>query len=63
MAKQSHFTWLTETTSTRTYGGRPYSILETGKTYPVADFPEAVVAEWVRAGAAKFTNLKAEKED
>lgn len=63
MAKDSNFTWLTESTSTRSYGGRAYSRLEQGKTYPTADFPAEVVAEWVKSGAAKYAAGKTGKED
>jgi hypothetical protein len=33
-------------------------MLETGKEYGVADYGEAVVAEWVRTGAAKYLKEK-----
>jgi len=54
MAKETHFTWMDETTSTRSYGGQAYTILRTGESYPVKDFPAEVVAEWVKTGHAKY---------
>ena len=35
--------------------------LETGETYRSEDFPEGVVAEWVRSGAAKYEKPGKEK--
>lgn len=60
MAKEDKFTWLTDTTWSRTYGTRAASVIEKGKTYPVADFPADVVAEWVRTGNAKYGKAKEE---
>lgn len=61
MAKEETFTWLSDTTFTRSFGTKAPSIIEKGKTYQTADFPKEVVDEWVRTGNAKFG--KAVKEE
>lgn len=61
MAKEETFTWLTDTTNTRSYGAKAPSLIEKGKTYPTADFPKDVVDEWVKTGNAKYG--KAVKEE
>ena len=63
MAKDTHFTWLSDTTWSRTYGTRAAAIIEQGKTYPVTDFPAEVVAEWVKTGHAKMNAAKTAKEE
>lgn len=61
MAK-TNFTWLGDTTFTRSFGAKPPSKLEKGKTYPVEGFPVEVVDEWVRTGNAKYAGAKPDKE-
>jgi len=62
MAKDK-FTWVAADTFTRSKGGKGGSHLEQGKTYDAAGFDPAVVAEWVRAGAAEWAaKVKTAKE-
>ena len=64
MAKDKMFTWLAGDTFARSRGGSGGAHLEQGRTYDVAGFDPAVVAEWVRVGAAKYTDgKKPVKED
>ena len=58
MAKDKMFTWLAGDTFARSRGGSGGAHLEQGRTYDVAAFDSAVVAEWVRVGAAKYTDGK-----
>lgn len=54
MAKEV-FTWVGETTWSRSYGAKAPSVLEKGQTYSVEGFPPEVIAEWVKTGHAKMT--------
>jgi hypothetical protein len=58
MAKDAKFTWLGETTWSRSYGPKAPSMLEKGKTYEAEGFPPEVLAEWVRTGHAKLSKAK-----
>lgn len=58
------FTWIGETTWTRSFGTKAPTVLEKGHTYDAAGIPPDVLAEWVRSGHAKMTGTaKAGKED
>ena len=61
---QDKFIWLAGDTFTRSSGARASTHLEHGKTYDAAAFEPAVLAEWVRAGAAAWADKpKAKKEE
>jgi len=58
------FTWVGETTWTRSFGTRSPLILEKGKSYPAADIPADVLDEWIKTGHAKMAGKdKAGKEE
>lgn len=57
MAKDK-FMWLVGDTFTRSREGSGGKHLIQGETYDVAGFAPAIVEEWVRAGAAKYTDGK-----
>lgn len=56
--KETHFKWLVDSCSSRK--GKK---LKTGEVYAVSDFPEHVVAEWVKTKAAAYVKEKSKKEE
>lgn len=56
------FTWVGETTWTRSFGTQASMVLEKGKSYEVSMIPPAVLAEWVKTGHATLS-AKAEKKE
>jgi hypothetical protein len=64
MTKESaEFTWIVDTSFMRSRGGVAGRCLEKGATYNVSEFDAAVVAEWVRTGAAKYTKPGKQKPE
>ncbi len=65
MSKNAKFTWIGESTYTRTFGGGKPRFLEKGQVYDAAGWPAEVLAEWERTGHLKFEAGKAKpaKED
>ncbi len=57
MAKKI-FVWLLDSA----YPRKGALVLEKGKEYDAASFPEHVVDEWVRTGAAKYASEKSERK-
>lgn len=55
--KEKDFEWLSDSCSPRKGGD-----LEKGKVYKVEDYPEGVVAEWVKQKAAKYVKDKSKEE-
>jgi len=53
------FKWLGRSTVTRSKAGSGGAVLDTGHIYDVADFSEAVVAEWIATGNAESIEVKA----
>jgi len=49
--KKTHFIWLSDSCYPRR-GGK----LIKGETYKISDYPEAVVAEWVKTKVAKYVS-------
>lgn len=56
--KEKYFKWLSDSCSPRK-GGE----LEKGKVYKVEDYPEDVVATWVRTKSAQYVKDKSKEED
>jgi len=56
--KEKYFEWLLDSCVTRK-GAK----LEKGKVYKVEDYPEDVVAEWVKTKAAKYVKDKSKEEE
>lgn len=56
--KEKYFKWLSDSCSPRKGGD-----LEKGKVYKVEDYPESVVATWVKQGAAKYVKDKSKEEE
>lgn len=56
------FTWIGETTWTRSFGTKAPTILEKGQTYKAEDIPAEVLAEWIKTGHAVLVAKKV-KED
>ena len=56
--EKTTFVWLIDSCHAR--NGRK---LIKGQTYKVADFKPAVVDEWVRTKAAKYTTAKSKEEE
>ena len=59
--EKNKFTWLAADTFARSKGGKSGGHLEQGKAYDTANYDPDVVAEWVRAGAAKYAATGASK--
>lgn len=57
------FVWIGESTFTRSFGTKAPSHLEKGKSYPASEFPDEVLAEWIRTGHAKYPEKKSGKEE
>jgi len=56
--KEKYFKWLLDSCTPRK-GGK----LEKGKVYKVEDYPEDIVAEWVKTKAASYVKDKSKEED
>ena len=56
--EKTMFVWLIDSCHARS--GRK---LIKGQSYKVADFKEAIVAEWVRTKAAKYSTAKSKEEE
>ena len=56
----SRFKWLGPATMTRSKEGSAGRALTTGHIYNVADFSEAVVAEWISTGYAEAVTTEAQ---
>jgi len=54
--KETRFVWLAASGFPR----RGPALIK-GSEYAIADFDEAIVAEWVKTGAAKYLKTKPEK--
>ena len=56
---QERFKWLSNSTVTRSSAGSGGTSLDTDHIYNVADFSEAVVAEWIATGNAESIEVEA----